>query len=327
MIGVSIIIPCFKRVEQTKKTLTLLYLSKGWNSKYIPEVIIADSSPDSAVQEMVGTFMHPKPKYVRPKKLGVASNKNAGAQNATHPILIFCDSDMEVQPETLLLTLQYLQKHPTVGAVTGKTEWRGGPKDGQLDRPRQEDLTNTIDKTTYVEAIYSRFMATYKSLFDLVGGYDEEVFNMRGEGSDLSVRYWRGGYPLAYESTICVHHVHDAPDSVALRIDKPELAIAKDLLLLAYKYDTTDKDSNFIKTVVANFKPFGDKGYFKILEGIKANLELIVNSKPILDRYRKLASPEYPFTFLEIFSQKELFEKCIAEAGQKLEQVRKTVFS
>lgn len=327
MIGVSIIIPCFKRLDQTKKTLTLLYQSIGRNELFKPEVIIADSTPDTSIEEMIHSFKDPSPIYVRPQKLGIATNKNAGAEIASNQILIFCDSDMEVEPETILKTIQSLQKHSTCGAVGGRVIWRGGPNDGQPDRPRPEDLIKTIDETPYVEAIYSRFMATYKTVFEKVGKYDEEVFNMRGEGSDLSIRYWRSGFPLVHDSSICVHHVHDAPDSAALRIDKPELAIAKDLFLLGYKYNNTDRDNNFVKTVAANFKPFGEKGYFKILEGITAYLDLILDSKPALDAYKKQNSPLYPFTFLEIFSNTDLFKKCIQNATALLSSVRSQAFS
>ncbi len=327
MIGVSIVIPCFKRLEQTKKTLTLLYQSNGWNELYNPEVIIADSSPDQSIKEMVSSFKDPTPVYKRPEKPGIAANKNAGAEIAINQILIFCDSDMEVEPETILKTIQSLQKHSTCGAVGGRVIWRGGPNNGQLDRPRPEDLINLIGETAYVEAIYSRFIATYKSVFEKVGKYDEVVFNMRGEGSDLSIRYWRSGFPLVHDPSISVHHVHDAPDSAALRVNKPELAVAKDLFLLGYKYNNTDNDSNFVKTVAANFKQFGDTGYFKILEGIKLHLGLILESKPTLDAYKDNDSPLFPFVFLEIFSNNNLFKKCIQNAPTLLDSVRSQAFS
>ena len=76
---------------------------------------------------------------------------------------------------------------------------------------------------------------------------------MRGEGSDLSIRYWRAGYPLAYDSSIIVHHVFDTEGGIIRGVPHPEWGIAKDLLLLAYKYDLSSENKNFINAVKANF--------------------------------------------------------------------------
>jgi hypothetical protein len=165
-------------------------------------------------------------------------------------------------------------------------------------------------------------------VFEEVGGYDEHVFNMRGEGSDLSVRLWRAGYPLVYSESIIVNHVHDAPNSIALRIDHPEWGIAKDLLLLAYKYDILDeKYSNFATTVSANFKPLGEKGYYTIIQGIATNMEFIQEVKPFIDKEKNLMKPIYDFKFLEIFSNKELFNTCISESEHRLKVIREKAFN
>ncbi len=156
--------------------------------------------------------------------------------------------------------IEGIKKQQTAGVVTGQIIWRSGLKDGQLDRPRPEDRMTTIEGTTYVEAIYSRYIATYRQVFWELGGYDEEVFNMRGEGSDLSIRYWRAGYPLVYEESIKVYHVHETEGGIIRGVSHPEWGIAKDLLLLAYKYDIDDKSKNFIDTVAVNFEKIWQRG-------------------------------------------------------------------
>lgn len=322
MTKVSVIIPCFQRIDQTLKTINLIFQSNGFDKDYQTEIIIADSSPDDQLKKAVENKFKNKVIYTRPEKPGIATNKNQGVKIAKNPILIFCDSDMEVEPDTISNTIKALKKHNTAAAVGGQVIWQTGLKDGMLDRPRKEDQMITMNGTTYVEAIYSRYIATYKEVFDKVGGYDDEVFNMRGEGSDLSIRYWRAGYPLVYDDSIIVHHVHETEGGIIRGVTHPEWGIAKDLLLLAYKYDIDDKSKNFINTIAANFEKFGKDGYYRILEGIKINYDFIQNVKPIIDRQKEEMKSIYDFKFLEIFSQKDLFTQCVRQSEEKLQFTR-----
>lgn len=327
MLNVSVIVPAFKRVSQTLRTLDLLLDSEGKGSTFELEVIVADSSPDeslkTAVEEKFGNLVS----YVKPVLPGIAANKNAGAKAAKSPILIFSDSDIEPEPSAIQEALNSLQLHTNVAAVGGTVLWRGGPQDGEKDRPRIEDRLMVKDNTTFIEALYSRFLATYKDVFWAVGGYDEAVFNMRGEGSDLSCRYWRAGYPLAYEEAVTVHHVHDVENAAAVRVPHPEWGIAKDLLLLGFKYDMfNDGFQNYPATVDINFSPLGAEGYYRLLQGIGRSYEDIIKVKPALDAFRAKDKPLYDFKFLEVFSSVEMFQTCIDEAAARLALARASVF-
>lgn len=293
MTAASVIVPAYQRVSQTIKTIELLFASSGLGKNFEIEIIVADSSPDQSLQTALEKSFGQRARHTRPAKPGIAANKNQGARLAAHPILIFCDSDMEVEVETLWRTIDFLGNHATAAAVGGTVLWQGGPMDGKPDRPRPEDRMHIAGDTVYVEALYSRYIATYKDIFWKVGGYDETVFNMRGEGSDLSCRYWRAGYPLTYEKNIVVHHVYDAPDSAAIRIPHPEWGIGRDLLFLAYKYGMLGKEfSNFVATVGANFP-----------EDVQA-----------MNAFIKADRPHYPFGFLEVFTDETLLGRCLAGA-------------
>ena len=322
MVNISIILPCYNRIDQTIQTINLLLNSNGLNKEFLLEIIVSDSSPDNKLEIAVKEKFADKTKYLKPEKPGIAANKNAGAKIASYPILIFCDSDMEVESNTIINTVNSLNKNKKVAGIGGQVVWKNGEKNGILDRPRKEDRMLTVDGVTYIEALYSRYFATYKKVFFDVGGYDEKVFNMRGEGSDLSIRYWRAGYPLAYDEKIIVHHVFDTEGGIIRGVPHPEWGIAKDLLLLSYKYSLSSDDKNFVNSVKSNFEKYPDDGYFQIIEGIKNNLQFIIDKKPIIDEQKKNMKAKYNFKFLEIFSNKELFEKCISEAKYLLKNLR-----
>jgi len=322
MVNVSVVLPCYNRIEQTVQTIDLILDSNGLNKEFLLEIIVSDSSPNNKLEIAIKEKFADKIKYLKPEKPGIAANKNAGAKIASYPILIFCDSDMEVEPDTIINTVNSLNKNKNVAGIGGQVVWKNGEKNGIFDRPRKEDRMLTVDGVTYIEALYSRYFATYKKVFFDVGGYDEKVFNMRGEGSDLSIRYWRAGYPLAYDEKIIVHHVFDTEGGIIRGVPHPEWGIAKDLLLLSYKYNLSSDDKNFINSVKSNFEKYPDDGYFQIIEGIKNNLQFIIDKKPIIDEQKKNMKAKYNFKFLEIFSNKELFEKCISEAKYLLKNLR-----
>jgi len=312
MIGISVIIPAFKRLEQTEITIQKLRASKGIDTAFSLEIIVADNTPDDSLKIHLQKTFGIAVTWIHPEKNSIAGAKNFGAKQATHDLIIFCDSDIEVEEDTIEQTLSTLQNHPTAGMVGGHVLWRGGEVDGQTDRPRKEDRTYSHEGAVYIESLYSRFVATYKNVFEQVGGYDDEVFGMRGEGSDLSIRYWRAGFPLVYEESIQVHHIFDAPDSAAIRVAHPQWGIAKDLLLLGLKYDCFDGTAkNFEATVQANFSDTQNPSY-TMLEGIAQNIAFIQKSLPLLAKTAK--NPLYPFRFLEAMSDETILKKCITEA-------------
>lgn len=323
MVNVSVVMPAFKRIDQTLLTLDLLLGSDGFGSAFDMEIIVSDATPDESLKQALEAKFGEKIIYNKPEKSGIAASKNSGAARAKHSVLLFCDSDMEVEKRTVLAAIESLKSHDSAGMVGGYVMWKGGPNDGMKDRPRSEDRMVRKGTTIYIEALYSRFVATYANVFRAVGGYDESVFNMRGEGSDLSIRYWRAGYPLTFDESIIVHHVHDVPDAAAVRVQHSEWGIARDLLLLGYKYGMFDEDwKSFAATIAMNFSPLGSQGPYRLLQGIGKQMDMIVQSKAILDEFRFQDKPVYDFKFLEIFSDTEKFEACINQAGAKLLKLR-----
>jgi glucosyl-dolichyl phosphate glucuronosyltransferase len=309
--AISVIVPAYKRVEQTIKTLDLLLASRGYGTEYDAEVIVSDCSPDTALMTALSSRFGDKVIGIHNAVRGIATNKNAGAKKARHPILVFCDSDIEVEPDTLIRTVKAFTNHPKAAGITGTVIWKGGPKDGAVDRPETGDRLLVVGTTTYIEMIYSRYFATYASVFTMIGGYDEVAFNFRGEGSDLSMRYWRAGYPLAYDPTIIVHHVAEVEESMATRVATPQYDIAKDWVLLSHRFGTNpDLTGNFSKTVNTYFSQF-PSGLDEMTTGVAHHLEFISKVIPHLTKERSSESPKYPFTFLDVFSDESVVKRLI----------------
>jgi|GEM_PF-1522151 len=330
MTEITVILPVYNRIDQTILTLDKLLLSDNLGVDFVLEIIISDASPYNLLNsKLPKESAYSKIVYTKPSIQGIAASKNHAASLAKNPIIIFCDSDIEVERKTISCTLSYLKKNPTVAMLGGQVQWKGGPKDKELDRPRTEDKTHSSQNNTcYIESLYSRYIATYRDIFLKVGGYDQEVFNMRGEGSDLSVRYWRDGFPLGFSEDIFVEHIHEVEGGIIRNVEEPELDIAKDMLLLAYKYDMFDQGyDNFKDTINANFSSFHDSANTKIIRGILKNYEFICKSKSALDSFKLNDKSKYDFKFLEIFSNSNELDQCLSRAERLISPYWKLAFN
>jgi glycosyltransferase involved in cell wall biosynthesis len=327
MIAVSLLIPAYKRIQQTLKTLECVFASQGIGTEFMLEVIVIDDSPDTSLTDALKNRFADRLQIVRPSINGIASAKNYGAKIAKHPIIIFSDSDIELQIDTLRNTLNYLKTHEKAAMVGGNVRWKDGADDGKLDRPRVEDRIKEVDGTHYIEALYSRFVATYKSVFWQAGGYDEQLFNMRGEGSDLSIRYWRNGFPLTFNPDITVFHVEEATDAVTRQIQKPEQGIVRDLVQLLYLYNNSrDESPNFSKTLQWLTDRFGSWDKYVILEDVVNLLPYFCEQKQKLDEKRTQLPQTYHFSFLDVFTKVAEFQDCLEKASERLKQARDEAF-
>jgi glycosyltransferase involved in cell wall biosynthesis len=302
----SVIIPTYKRVNQTLKTIEKI-LSSDYPSEI--EVIISDCTPDNSLKTAIKKSFGTNVRYLHNEHKGISSNKNRGAEIAEGNILIFCDSDIEVEKNTIATTIEFLHTQPTVAGVTGTTFWKGGSHDGKIDRPEASDRTLIHNDVTYIEAIYSRYFGVYRNAFMNVGMYDEERFNMRGEGADLSTHFWRDGYPLAYHKPIHTHHVFDAPESVATRTDHPEEAIVQDWIQLLKKYGF-QRGGYFMKWATTLLSATDNERYLRKLKNATNDL-----SKPV-------EKSMYPFSFLEVFTDAKTALNCITTAEKRLQILR-----
>jgi GT2 family glycosyltransferase len=323
MIGVSLIIPCYKRIEQTLKTTKLVLDSDGIGTEFYFELIIADCTPDDSLERAVRKTFGDRVIYKRTEKRGLATNKNQGARIAKYELIIFCDSDIEVEKDTVLKTLQALQKNPTAGGVGGTTIWKGGENDGKIDRPDKDDRRQVVDGVTYSEILYGRYFGTYKSIWDAAGQYDEVVFNLLGESSDMSTRIWRAGFPLIYDKSIEMYHCHDAPESLATRADHKEYIVVRNWLLLMYKFNMFDsKQTHFTQHINRYLSALGEDHAIAIFNGFGKFFDEISDAIAYF-KTQKQITPQYNFTFLEVFSDEKLFNECLAKAKDRLAPIRK----
>lgn len=329
MIKVSVVIATYKRPNETQKCLDLLDKSEGLNRDYQLEVLVIDSSPDiltkTAIYKSTCKF---DVKYIKLKKKTLPGEaRTLAIKKANDELIIILDSDIEVKNDTILKMIQYMKNHPLVARMTGKSIFSSGEKKGQVDRPTKWDRIYKQGDISFIEGIYGRYEIFYKAPFLNINGYDE-IFGACGEGTDISVRFWRAGYPLALDDTIIAHHNSEAPES--LRRSDPDrmTSMYRSLFLVAYKYDVSDfsQSRHFIETHQERKAAYGEQTEFhaivsaaRSIEWFKKNYGKLINSKKNIPKI-------YDFKPFDIFTNQELLKRCLSDSKKRIEPFYQKAF-
>jgi len=335
--NVSVILPTYQNSNRVKKCITLLLKSKGLNKLFGLELVVIDDTPDSSVKKVIDNFSDSiDVKYIKPKKnVGIAKARDIGIRNSKYGLIINLDSDIDIEKNTIILTINALKEHKTAAMVSGNVYWKQGNKIYELDRPRKHDRRLKIGKTTYIEMLHGRYTAFYKQAFLNVRGYDSKLFAMQGEGVDLSIKFWRNGYPLVHDNKIKVYHNREGKVKKgsflyhgwnAGRNSKMFYSI----LTLIYKYNATNIDiskSNWAKTLNLESKiNFGKSSEFTIISSLARILDKISRSYRLIEKSRRIIPNVYDFKPYDIFSEKKLFRDCVRTAEKRLSRFYSKVF-
>ncbi len=330
--GLSVVIPCYKRPGQVSRCLRLLLDSAGLGKRFSLEVILVDDSPNDKIRMRAASLAAKNPegvsiRYKKPRRnAGIARARNIGAGLARHDIIVAMDSDIEVERDTIMQTLSTFEANPKAAMACGRVYWLGGSVDGKLDRPRNHDRRVTVGKATYIEMMHGRYVAFLRKAFKRVGGYDSSLFPMQGEGPDLSIRFWRAGYPIAYNPKIKVHHLSGYAKREKMK--SPYLyhgwnmhrtaMMFRSILLYFHKYGCIGHGkSNWMRTIsLESEKNFGQGSEYVILSSLAGTLQWISRNWKMIESSRKKVPKKYDFKPYDVFTDREMLKRCIRAAGK-----------
>jgi hypothetical protein len=162
-----------------------------------------------------------------PINLGFASACNIGARAARGQWLLFLNPDTRLLPGNLQRMWQYLEERPEVGIAGAKVLDEDGsfqapcrrrfptpgaafrrlflPRRGWQRSSEYELSTSDIDREVSVDAVSGSYLWIRRSLFEQVGGFDEEFF-LYGEDLDLCWRVREAGYDVRYAPVATAIH-------------------------------------------------------------------------------------------------------------------------
>lgn len=198
------------------------------------EVIVIDNASNDGSVQMVEEEFNQAKLVKNFQNLGFAKGNNRARKFSQGEYVLFLNSDSEVKKGVLKETLEYMNLHPEVGALSCKTILPDGSLDPDarrsfptpwvslthfsgLDRffPKSELFskywygykpTNEIQE---VDVIQGAFFLTKKKVLDEVGWFDEDYF-LDGEDIDLCWKIKKAGYKIIYYPKVSILHIKGA---------------------------------------------------------------------------------------------------------------------
>ena len=290
---VSIIIPVYKNYEMFFKNLEI-------NKKYFDgcEVIIMNDYPQENITKKVKKIC-PEAIIVNNKKnLGFAGNVNRGVLKATRNYVFLMNSDVVLNDNSFLKSLEYFKKNRRLFAVGFAQIEKDGKTVGANRAYFQNGLINhSHQPVTSHQSLITNFWAEggssifNKKLFIELGLLDELYNPFYWEDIDLSYRAWKAGYKVLYYPNVKVEHHHES--TIGKYFDKSKiLRIAFRNQLIFHWKNLTDRDLIF-KHLLNIPKFIFIQGFFdalirlpKIILSRKKTIKLFVKSdKEILDLF------------------------------------------
>ena len=200
------------------------------------EVIVSDNGSVDDSAEMVKKEFPWIEKVIRiGKNLGFAQGNNRAKMYVSGKYVLFLNSDTLVGKDALRETVDYLDKHNEVGAITCRLVLPSGELDKdarrsfitpwiglthiflKLDRlfPKSRLFSRywygyiSPSEIHEVDAIQGAFFLTRKRILDDLGWFDEDYF-LDGEDIDLSWRIKQNGWIIMYYPKVSITHIKGA---------------------------------------------------------------------------------------------------------------------
>lgn len=227
----SIIIVNYNTKDLLKKCLRSVFESK---TQFQFEVFVSDNgSSDSSLEMIKREF--PQVQLIENKKnLGFSKANNVALMQAQGQFLLLLNSDTEVAPDALDLSVKYMDSHQQVGVMGGKVLLPDGTLDKACRRrfpnPKNAflrlfgfkkfsdyNLEGSLDQEAEVDSVMGAYLMVRKSIADQIGFLDE-VFFMYGEDLDWCWRVKKAGYKVVYYPRAqIVHFKYGSAQTVPFR--------------------------------------------------------------------------------------------------------------
>lgn len=245
MIDLSVVIVNYNTSQLLDDCLASL--AAATIAPYAIETIVVDNASRDGSQAMVCAQYPDVILVENEENVGFSTANNIGVKRSSGAYVLFLNSDTRVDERALIEPLDYLQNNPQAGAITVYLEYPNGDRDPDNHRgfptpwnaichfsglsklrPQSPRFTgyfeSTMDmrETHAVDVIAGSFMMMPRTVFDELGGWDEQYF-FYGEDIDFCYRIRQADYAIIYYPHVRVIHYKGA--SSGLR--KESAAIAR----------------------------------------------------------------------------------------------------
>lgn len=199
----SLIIPAYN----AEKTIALC-LESALNqslSREEYEIIVVDDGSTDKTPEIVKR--HPV-RLIQQENQGPAAARNKGANEAKGDILVFTDSDCELDFDFLKRIVSPIEDDPEIVGVQGSYKTKQKEFMAQFGQVEIETRYKRMAKNKYIDFIGTYAAAYKKDIFQKYGGFDTGFPLASGEDAEFSYRLSEKGNKMVFNPEAFVYHKH-----------------------------------------------------------------------------------------------------------------------
>lgn len=195
-----------------RKAYVIKSINSVINSKYKNiEIIYVDSKSNDRTVETVKT-MFPFVKILSTDNKNVTITRNLGGSVAKGTILLFLDSDAELIPGTIEKAIDEFINDPDLGVIGTKIvsiddryTVQGKPIKFLVPLFFPSSKHVKIDNKQYAFQVLETCFFTTKDVFDVLKGFDEDLYAYGQDGFDYCWRTWKLGKKVLYIPNTTYH--------------------------------------------------------------------------------------------------------------------------
>lgn len=201
----SIIIPAYN-AENTIATCLESALNQSVQKKDYEVIVIDDGSRDNTLKIAENYPVRIKPQ----RNQGPATARNNGAEQAKGDILIFTDSDCELDFNFLKNITAPFKHDPEIVGVQGSYKTKQTQFMARFGQVEIENRYKKMSKNKYTDFIGTYAAAYRKDIFQKYNGFDTGFPLASGEDTEFSYKLHRNGHKMIFEPQAFVYHRHPA---------------------------------------------------------------------------------------------------------------------
>lgn len=235
LLSVSVIIPVHKITKAFSLCVDSVLKSLKSNDEVI---VISDGLSVNAFEFLSG---RDRIKVLASKKVkGPAAARNFGANNAKGSILLFIDSDVTIQPDTIQKVTSVFSNEKEVAAIIGSYD--DEPADTNFISQYKNLLHHYVHQTSNENAstFWGACGAVRKDVFLSLGGYNEDYVKPSIEDIEFGYRLINAGYKIRLCKKVQVKHYKKWTFSLLLKTDFLHRALPWTKLMVHHNHFLND---------------------------------------------------------------------------------------
>lgn len=209
---VSLVLPCYRREEQTRDLLRSLA-----DADFVCEILLVDDASPVPLETLARSFPSLGIQYFRTdENAGPAHCRNLGVSKASEEIVAFTDNDCRVAADWLSRLYDSISQSPAaIAGIGGRVVAAGNDIFSQY-----YDYHKILDPWYFRGKIH--YLTTANAIFrrtplEIVEGFDATVRKAGGEDPGLCFKLQNAGYGLGYNPDALVHHKYEASFKAFMR--------------------------------------------------------------------------------------------------------------